>query len=70
MSAIHPRPGLAVATLFAAALLVGCHAEPPTGANATPGREVAIERVTHPQLKERLVALRGKIVVLDFWGEF
>ena len=70
MCALHPRPGQAVAALFAAALLAGCHSESPTSANAPPEREVTIERVTHPQLKERLAALRGKIVVLDFWGEF
>jgi hypothetical protein len=68
MCATQPRPGPAVAVLFAATLLAGCHAEPPT--SAVPEPDVTIERVTHTQLKERLAALRGKIVVVDFWGEF
>jgi hypothetical protein len=60
--------------LCAATLLAGCHAENSTGDKKTPSAppdtSVTIERVKHAQLKERLAALRGKIVVIDFWGEF
>jgi PBP1b-binding outer membrane lipoprotein LpoB len=70
MCVISPRPGQIVAALFAAALLAGCHSEPATGAKAPPDPDVTLERVKHAQLKERLAALRGKIVVIDFWGEF
>jgi hypothetical protein len=70
MCATLPRPGPTAAALFAAALFAGCHAESPTSAITAPEPVVTIERVTHPQLKERLAALRGKIVVVDFWGEF
>jgi hypothetical protein len=60
--------------LCAATLLAGCHSENQTGGKDTaatpPDTSVTIERVKHAELKERLAALRGKIVVIDFWGEF
>jgi hypothetical protein len=74
MRVLSPRPGRVVTVLCAAALLAGCHTEAPTGANDSPAgppdRDVTIERIKHKQLLDRLAALRGKIVVLDFWGEF
>ena len=74
MCVVSPRPGRVILVLCAAALLAGCHSETPTADKGPPAgppdREVALERVKHPQLLEKLAALRGKIVVIDFWGEF
>ena len=74
MRVLSPRPGRVVVVLCAATLLAGCHAENSNGdknaAPAPPDTSVTNERVKHAQLRERLAALRGKVVVIDFWGEF
>jgi hypothetical protein len=75
MHVISPYPGRIIVVLCAGSLLAmaGCSAQPQPGDKETaapPDVAVTLERVKHAQLKERLAALRGKIVVIDFWGEF
>jgi hypothetical protein len=75
MCVVSPRRNRVVLVCCAAALLAaaGCHSEPSGGTGAqggAPDTSVTLVSVKHKELQDKLAALRGKIVVVDFWGEF
>jgi hypothetical protein len=69
---VSPHPGRFVVVLFIGALAsAGCSTESTPGDKAAPlNLDVKLEPVKHKQLLERIAELRGKVVVIDFWGEF
>jgi hypothetical protein len=37
---------------------------------ATQEKQIEVQRVSHAQLKQAVLKQRGKVLVVDFWGEF
>lgn len=59
------RVGSNVAATLTAVLLfgIGCQAETPKG-------DVKLQNASFDQLEKAIAAHKGKVVVLDVWGEF
>ena len=75
MSRVRPRSGwfATLAVLIGATAFIGCGQEPSPprpGDKDPPVAEVKLETIKKQQWEDAFKALRGKVVVLDVWGEF
>jgi hypothetical protein len=64
------RLPLVLTFLGAVVLIVGCEPVPPQASQAGEGAAVGLEVVKLADLNKAIAANRGKVVLVDIWGEF